>query len=247
MLCQNKAAIVTGSAQGIGKAIALKLAQEGAHLLIADKNFQGAQTVAKEISLLGRKSFPLQMDVTKKDQANNMVQEALKQFGRLDFLVNNAGIIRDSTLLKMTEEHWDEVINVNLKGVFLCTQAAAKVMKEQKYGRIVNIASGVLAGNFGQSNYVASKNGVVGLTKTAALELAKYGITVNVVQPGFIDSEMVRNLPPKVVEGAVAKIPVGRIGYPEDVANAVLLLVSDQADYINGAILPVTGGWLGVF
>ncbi|MFQ5834671.1 MAG: 3-oxoacyl-ACP reductase FabG [bacterium] len=242
MRLSGKKAVVTGSGRGIGRAIALKLAQEGADVMVADINAKDAQKVAEEVEKLGVRGIALKVDVSKKEETEKIFETAKKEFGRLDVLVNNAGVNRDAMLHKMTDEEWSQVLAVNLTGVFFCTRAAAKIMRDQKYGRIINISSASWLGNIGQTNYSASKAGVVGLSKTAARELAPKGITVNVICPGFIDTEMTRALPERITKIILSRIPTRRIGKPEEVANVVAFLASDEASYITGAIIDVGGG-----
>jgi len=242
MRLKDKKAVVTGAARGIGKAISLKLAQEGADVVVADINIEGVEGVASQIEKMGRKGYPLKVDVSKRQEVEKMIISAKEKMGRIDILVNNAGINRDAMLHKMTDENWHEVIAVNLTGVFFCIREAAKVMRDQGYGRIINISSASWMGNIGQANYSAAKAGVVGLSKTAARELARKGITVNVVCPGFIDTEMTRAVPEKIRTKIIEKIPMGEVGKPEDVANMVAFLASDEARYVTGAIIDVGGG-----
>jgi len=220
----------------------LKLAREGADVIVADINLEGVQKVAEEIKNMGRKAVDLKVDVSIKEEAEKIINTAKDELGRLDILVNNAGINRDAMLHKMSDEDWEKVLAVDLTGVFFCTRAAAKLMRDQGYGRIINISSASWMGNIGQANYSAAKAGVVGFSKTAARELARKGITVNVICPGFIDTEMTRAVPDKVRAKIMEKIPMGEVGKPEDVANAVAFLASDEARYITGAIIDVGGG-----
>lgn len=239
---ENKVAIVTGGGQGIGKATAQRFAEEGAKLAIVDVNEQAGKAVADELSEQAEAIF-LKVDVSKRNQAQQLAQAVRDHFGRIDVLINNAGILRDAQLLKMTEEQFDVVIAVNLKGAFNCTQAVAPFMIEQGGGRIVNASSVVgLYGNFGQSNYVASKAGLIGMTKVWARELGRKGICVNAVAPGFIGTEMVQAMPEKIIAGMVDKVPLKRMGTPQEVANVYLFLASDEASYINGAVISVDGG-----
>ncbi len=242
-MSENKVAIVTGSARGIGKAIALKLAKDGYDVVISDILEDVAQETAKEIEALGQKSLVVVADVSKAEDAARLIDETVKAFGRLDVLVNNAGITRDNLAIRMKENEWDMVLNINLKGTFLCSQAAAKVMMKKRSGRIVNIASvsGIL-GTAGQANYASSKAGVIALTKALARELGPRNITVNAVAPGYIITEMTEKLPDKVKEDYLAQIPLKRGGTPEDVANVVAFLASDAASYVTGTTLIVSGG-----
>ena len=244
MLLDGKCALVTGASRGIGRAVALKLASEGAKVAL---NFAGneaaADAVKQEIEAAGGEAILVKADVANEAAVQDMVQKTADAFGRIDILVNNAGITRDGLLARMKEEDWDAVLSTNLKGVFLTTKAAAKLMMKQRAGRIVNMASVVgVTGNAGQANYSAAKAGVIGFTKTIAKELASRGITANAVAPGFIDTDMTAGLPDKAKEAALSGIPLGRMGTPEDIAAAVLFLVSDQASYITGQVLNVDGG-----
>lgn len=236
---ENKVAIITGGASGIGKAAAEKFVAEGAKVAIWDMNDeQGAETV----EALGGNAKFYKVNTADSEAVNAAAQAVISEFGQVHILINNAGITRDATLLKMTDEQWDQVINVNLKGVFNCTRALAAHFKENEYGRIVNTSSVVaLYGNFGQTNYVATKAGVIGMTKTWAKEFGKYGITVNAVAPGFIATDMVKKMPEKVLEMMKGKAPLGRLGQPEDIANAYAFLASDEASFISGTCLSVDG------
>lgn len=244
MRLENKVAVVTGAGRGIGKGIALRLAEDGANVVIADVNLEIAAQAADEIKALGRKALPVRADVSKKEDAQNLIDATIREFGRIDILVNNAGINRDSMLHKMSSEQWDQVIGVNLTGTFYCLQAAATVMREQESGRIINISSASWLGNIGQANYAASKAGVVGLTKTAARELAKKNITVNAICPGFIDTEMTRGVPEKVWDIMVSKIPMGKVGTTRDIGNMVAFLASDDASYVTAEVINVGGGMI---
>lgn len=238
----NRTAIVTGSGRGLGAATALRLASEGANVVINDLSRESAEAVARQVTELGRKALISAHDVSNTKDAQALVEEAKKTFGRVDILVNNAGITRDSLLVKLTEEKWDEVIRVNLKGPFNMGQACAKIMIEQNYGKIVNLASVAWLGNIGQTNYSASKAGVVGLTRTWALELARYQINVNAIAPGLIDTQMTQAIPQEVKDKFIQKIPLKRIGKPEDIAAIVAFLSSDEAGYISGQCIQVDGG-----
>lgn len=244
MLLEGKVALVTGASRGIGKAIALLLAENGADVAV---NFAGstaaAEAVAAEIEKMGRKAILVQGDVSQTEVCAEMVDKVVKELGRIDILVNNAGITRDTLLLRMKEEDWDAVLNTNLKGVFNCTKAAVKYMAKQRNGAIVNISSVVaLMGNAGQANYAAAKAGILGFTRSVAKEMAARGIRVNAVTPGFIKTDMTSVLSEKVVAAMEASIPLARLGEPEDIAKAVLFLVSDNAAYITGQTLHVDGG-----
>jgi 3-oxoacyl-[acyl-carrier protein] reductase len=240
---KGKIALVTGAAQGIGRAIALLLAQKGADIVISDINLEKAEEMAKEIEALGRKAMAIKVDVANTNDVERMVEAILERFGQIDILVNNAGIARDKLILRMTEEDWDSVLNVNLKGTFNCTKAVIKHMSKQRKGKIINIASVVgEMGNVGQANYSASKAGVIGFTKTIAREFAQRGINVNAIAPGYIETPMTEALTEKVKEELRRMIPMERLGRPEDVAQAVLFLVLEASSYITGQVLNVNGG-----
>lgn len=243
MILKDKVALVTGAAQGIGRAIALKLAANGADVVIVDMNLDKAQETAREAERLGRRALALRANIANLQEAEAMADEAVAKLGAVHIMVNNAGITRDALILRMKEEDWDAVINVNLKGVFNCTKAVVKHMSKQRYGRIVNIASIVgEMGNAGQANYSASKAGVIALAKTVAREFATRNITCNAVAPGFIDTAMTQALSEKVKEELAKQIPMGRLGTPEDVAEGVLFLVSEATGYITGQVLNINGG-----
>jgi 3-oxoacyl-[acyl-carrier protein] reductase len=240
---KGQVALVTGGARGIGRAIAERLARKGVDLAIADVSLESAEEAVRELSALGIRAGALKLDVSKSDEVAAAFAKIVSDFGRLDIVINNAGITRDGLILRMKEEDWDAVIDVNLKGVFLCSKEAVKVMVKQKYGRIVNIASVVaFMGNPGQANYSASKAGIVGLTKTTAREYASRGITVNAVAPGFIATAMTDALAESVRQEMLKSIPCGTFGTVEDVANAVLFLASAASGYITGQVVHVNGG-----
>ena len=240
---KGKVAVVTGASRGIGRSIALALASEGAKIVAVDMVFDGVEALAAEIRNRGGEAVAVQGNVTVTADADKMIDEAVSAFGRVDILVNNAGITRDGLLMRMKDEDWDAVLSVNLKGAFLCTRAASKVMSKQRYGRIINMASIVgQMGNAGQANYCASKAGLIGLTKSNARELAKRNVTVNAVAPGFIATDMTDVLPEKVKQELLAQIPMERLGSVDDIANAVLFLASEQSNYITGQVLAVNGG-----
>lgn len=235
--------MVTGCGRGIGKAIALNLAAAGANIILNDIDTDAVTLVEKEITALGRKAFIHIGSIGEKKDVENLFGIAKEQFDRLDILVNNAGITRDNMLLKMTDQEWDQVIDINLKGVFYCTQKAAAIMKDQEYGRIVNLTSvSALMGNVGQVNYAASKAGVVGMTKTLAREFARYQITVNAVAPGFINTPMTAPIPDAIKQNIISQIPLGRAGESQDVANLVRFLSSDDSEYITGQVISCNGG-----
>ncbi len=240
---ENKVAIITGSGRGIGKAIALKLAQEKINIVICDVDYDSIDDTVKEIEQIGVKALGIKVDVTNTEDVAYLFDETMKAFARVDVLVNNAGITRDNLLIRMQENEWDSVIAVNLKGCFNCLKAAAKIMMKQRCGKIVNISSVVgIMGNVGQANYAASKGGVISLTKSAAKELAARNITVNAVAPGYIETEMTKNLSDNVKNAFMNLIPLKRAGQPEDVANVVSFLVSPAADYITGQVIHIDGG-----
>jgi len=240
---KGRVALITGAAQGIGKSVALLLAQNGADIVVSDINLEKAEETAKEIESIGSKAIAIKVDVANLKDVERMVESILEKFGKIDILVNNAGITRDKLILRMTEEDWDAVLNVNLKGTFNCTKTVVRHMAKQRSGKIVSIASVVgEMGNAGQVNYSASKAGVIGLTKTIAREFAQRRINVNAIAPGYIETPMTEVLPEKVKEELKRLIPMERLGKPEDVAEAVLFLVSEESNYITGHVLNVNGG-----
>ncbi|HWV45113.1 MAG TPA: 3-oxoacyl-[acyl-carrier-protein] reductase [Nitrospira sp.] len=247
MSLQGKTAIVTGAAQGIGRAIAECFAQAGADIAVADLDpGRSVETVAS-VEKLGRKALNIKVNVADANETKAMVEQVLKVWGKVDILVNNAGITRDGLLLRMKEEDWNLVLQINLNGTFNCTKAVLQPMTKQRYGRIVNIASIVgIIGNAGQANYSASKAAVIGFTKTVGREYASRNVTVNAVAPGFIDTAMTHGLPADVKDTLLKQIPLGRLGTPADVAAAVRFLVSEDAAYITGHVLHVNGGMLMV-
>lgn len=239
----NKVAIVTGGSRGIGKSIALELARQGAKVVINyNSNADAALEVVKEIEALGSQAYASQADVSDSSQAKVLIDDAIRQFGKVDLLVNNAGITRDRSFLKLTEENWRKVIDVNLNSAFNTTSAVLPSMVEQKFGRIINISSVIgQSGNVGQTNYAASKAGLIGFTKSLALEMANKGVTVNAICPGFIETEMVAEIPAEILEKIVSKIPQRRLGQPQEIARAVVYLAS-EGDYITGQQLNINGG-----
>jgi 3-oxoacyl-[acyl-carrier protein] reductase len=240
MRLENKVALITGAGRGIGRATALRFAAEGASVVVADIDLEVVEAVTAEIE---GAALAVQVDVTDRASVQAMVEAAVARFGRIDILVNNAGITRDAQLVKMSAEAFDQVVDVNLKGVFHCTQAVAPRMIEQGSGVILNASSVVATyGNFGQSNYVATKAGVVGLTKVWARELGRKGIRVNAVAPGFIRTRMTEGIPDKVMDKLTERVPLHRLGDPEEIANAYLWLASDEASYVTGHTLAVDGG-----
>ncbi len=239
----GRVAVVTGGAKGIGRAIAARLIQEGAKVVISGREEAALRTACAEMKNQGGEAVWVAADVAKPADTEALCAKTLEAFGKADILVNNAGVTRDNLVMRMSEEEWDQVIDTNLKGTFLCIRAFARPMIKQRWGRIVNVSSVVgLIGNPGQANYVASKAGVLGLTKSVAKELASRHITVNAVAPGFIETAMTAGLGEKVREGLQAQIPMGRLGTPEDVAHAVAFLCSEEAGYITGQVLSVDGG-----
>ncbi|RJS62154.1 3-oxoacyl-[acyl-carrier-protein] reductase [Bacillus sp. PK3_68] len=244
MKLEGKAALVTGASRGIGREIALELARAGADVAV---NYSGSEAkaneVVEEIQALGRKALAVQCNVADNDSVAEMVKQTTEAFGKIDILVNNAGITRDNLLMRMKEQEWDDVIDTNLKGVFLCTKAVTRPMMKQRSGRIINIASIVgVSGNPGQANYVAAKAGVIGLTKTTAKELASRGITVNALAPGFITTDMTDALPEEAKEAMLRQIPLAQFGEPADIAKAALFLASEDAKYITGQTIHIDGG-----
>ena len=243
MQLTNRVAVITGGARGIGREIALLFAKEGADCVLFDVNEQTLQSTVQELEALGRRALGLVVDVTSSAAVDDAVSKVLDKMGRLDILINNAGITQDGLLVRMDETQWDRVLDINLKGSFLCTRAAAKVMLKARSGRIVSIASIVgIIGNPGQANYAASKAGLVGFTKSVARELASRGVTCNAIAPGFIQTEMTHRLPEDVKQRLRDQIPMGTLGEPNDVAQAALFLVSDASRYITGHVLVVSGG-----
>ncbi len=243
MKLENKVAIITGAGSGIGRETALLFAEEGARVVVADINEKGGMEVVEKIEKNGGEGFFFRLDTTSSEQSKQIVSETLDRYGKIDVLINNAGIVQDALLSKMTEEQWDRVINVNLKGVFNCTRAVVDVMVNQGNGVIINASSIVgIYGNVGQTNYSASKAGLIGMTKTLAKELGKKGIRVNAVAPGFITTPMTAGVPEKILEMMKEKTPLRRLGEPTDVAHAYLYLASDDAKFVSGAVLSVDGG-----
>lgn len=244
MQLKGKTAVVTGGSRGIGKAIALQLAAKGANVVVNyTSSREAALAVVDEIEAMGVSGKAVKADVSKGEEVENLVNEVLNTFGSIDILVNNAGIARDNLIIRMTEQEFDEVINTNLKGAFICTKSIARVMIKQKSGKIINVSSVVgIIGNAGQSNYAAAKAGLIGFTKSMAKELAKRGINVNAVAPGFIETDMTSKLPEKVKEEFQKNIPLMRAGKPEDIAKVVLFLASEYSDYITGQVIHIDGG-----
>jgi len=246
---EGRSALITGASRGLGRAIALRFAAAGCDVAInyvaeADRdNADEAEEVAEAVRGLGRRAICVEADVTDVESTRAMVEAAIEAFGKLDILVNNAGITRDRTLKKLEKSDWDAVIAVNLTGAFNCTRAVIDHMRERRSGRIISLASVVgQTGNIGQTNYAASKAGLIGFTKSLAREVARRSITVNAIAPGFIDTEMTRAVPAEALDEVVSTIPMGRVGGPEDIADAALFLASDAASYITGHVLAVNGG-----
>jgi 3-oxoacyl-[acyl-carrier protein] reductase len=239
---KDKVALITGGANGIGLATAERFAKEGSKIILWDVSERGSD-VAARLRKEGKEAIFKKVSVTSEDEVQKAVDEARKHFGRVDILINNAGITKDRTLLKMSKDEWDDVIAVNLTGVFNCTQAVAPIMKEQQYGRIVSASSNVaIRGNYGQTNYVATKSAIIGMTKVWALELGRFGITANCIAPGFIHTAMTDAMPEEVRKQSLPMIPLGKWGYPEDIANGYLYLASDEASFVSGICLTIDGG-----
>lgn len=243
MRLKGKVAIITGAGRGIGQATAMKFAREGALVAVCDIDEQSAIDTARMVEGVGGQALSFRVDVTDKLSIQNMVLAVHERWGRIDVLVNNAGIVADAQLKKMTDEQFDRVIDINLKGTYNCTKAVVDIMLDQQSGVILNASSIVgLYGNFGQTNYAASKFGVIGMVKTWARELGKRGIRANAVCPGFVMTPIINSIPDKVLDALETKVPMGRLGKPEEIANAYAFLASDEASYINGAVLEVSGG-----
>jgi 3-oxoacyl-[acyl-carrier protein] reductase len=245
----DRVAFVTGAGRGIGAATALRLAEDGAQVILADIDTEGCEQVAAAIEKVGSQALAVHCNVADRDAVEAAVQQGVERFGRLDILVNNAGVLRDNLLFKMSDDDWDTVMNVHLKGAFLCSRAAQKYMVQQKYGRIISLSSVSALGNRGQVNYSSAKAGLQGFTRTLAIELGPFGITANAVAPGFIDTEMTRATarrqghdPQQVIEMASKTIPVRRVGQPRDVANVICFLASEESGYVTGQIIYVAGG-----
>ncbi|MDY0213370.1 MAG: 3-oxoacyl-[acyl-carrier-protein] reductase [Desulfuromonadaceae bacterium] len=239
----DRVAVITGASRGIGNCVAAYMAERGAAIVAVSRDAADTATLVDQIKSAGGQAISVAADVSATADVDNIVKAALNSFGRIDILVNNAGVTRDALLPRLKEEHWDEVLGINLKGAFLCTRAVSRIMTKQRYGRIINITSVVgQMGNAGQANYCASKAGLVGLTRSNALELGRRNVTVNAVAPGFIETDMTAALSDKVRDDMLARIPLGVFGQPEDVATAVAFLASEEAGYITGHELSVNGG-----
>ncbi len=245
----GRVAFVTGAGRGIGAATALRLAEEGAHVALADLDVAGCEQVAAEINKSGSEAIAMECNVADAAMVQNAVDSAASHFGRLDILVNNAGVTRDNLVFKMSDDDWETVMNVHLRGAFLCSRAAQKYMVQNKFGRIVSLSSTSALGNRGQANYSAAKAGLQGFTRTLAIELGQFGITANAIAPGFIDTEMTRATarrqgldPDEVIAQASKTIPVRRVGQPRDIANVICFLCSDEASFVSGQIIYVAGG-----
>lgn len=242
MRLKDKIALITGGANGIGLATANRFAKEGARLILWDVSDKGKEVV-HDLSIQGHEAIFKKISVTNESEVQQALEEAQKHYGRIDILINNAGITKDRTLLKMSKQEWDDVIAVNLTGVFNCTRAVAPIMKEQNYGRIVSASSNVaIRGNFGQTNYVATKSAIIGMTKVWAMELGRYNITVNCIAPGFIHTAMTDLMPEEVQKNSISQIPLGHWGVPNDIANGYLYLASDEAAFVSGVCLTIDGG-----
>lgn len=249
MKLDNKTAIVTGARRGIGRAIALALAKDGANVVVSDVSQEDCQKVVTEIKALGRRGLALKCDVSSRVEVEDMVRRTVAEFGKVDILVNNAGVISFKPFLELTDEDWDNTLNVNLKGQFLCARAVAREMVKNKWGRIINVAS-ISSGGCGIAfpliaHYTASKGGVMALTEALALELTPQGINVNAICPGAIDTDMAKGTKESgQIEQVLLRIPKGRLGQPEDIANLAVFLASEESDYISGAAIVIDGGWL---
>lgn len=242
---EEKVAVVTGGGRGIGKSIVLALAHQGCNVVITDIDIKTAEKTTQEAEKLGVRTLAVKADISVSKEVDGFVDETMKQFGHIDILVNNAGITRDNLLIRMSEDEWDLVLKVNLKGAFLCTRKVIRSMMRQRSGKIINIASVVgIMGNAGQANYAASKAGIIGFTKSVAKEVASRNIQVNAIAPGYIETEMTAGLPDEVKNSYLSSIPANRAGTPEDIAEAVIFLASSASDYITGQVLHVDGGLL---
>ena len=252
MQLKDKVAIITGARRGMGRTHALALVEEGAKVVVSDISLEDCQKVVDEIKSAGGEAMAIKCDVTKKQEVEKMIKDTLDKFGKIDILVNNAGIAEFKAFLEMTEEEWDRTLDINLKGYFLCAQACAKEMAKQKSGAIINISSiamGQVGVGFSQiAHYCASKGGIAGMTEALAVELAPYNIRVNAIAPGIIETPMIDSIKqdPKTMEAMLARVPMGRVGKPEEVSNAVVFLASDKASYMTGSVIVVDGGYLAM-
>lgn len=242
MKLKDKVAIITGSTRGFGRTTAILFAQEGAKVVVNGRNEEKAQEVTKIIKNNGGSAITCVANVTMRSCVERMVEETLKEYGRIDILVNNAGITKGSRFYEIAEEDWDEIINTNLKGYFLCAQTIGKVMMNQNYGKIVNVSSIYYKGSKGQLHYDASKGGIVSMTRSLALELAKYNVNVNCVAPGICETDMPKIIPQKVIDAYIKQVPLRRLGKAEEVANVILFLASDESSYITGQTIHIDGG-----
>jgi NAD(P)-dependent dehydrogenase (short-subunit alcohol dehydrogenase family) len=242
MRLKDRVALITGAGGGIGQATALRFAEEGATVALVDIQMENIENLVRKISNLGRKVFFKRMDVRNQIEVEEIVQRVVKEFGRLDILINNAGLNIAVVAKKTTEEEWNKLMDINLKGTFLCCQAVFEPMSKQRYGRIINTASIWTEGHIGQAGYSAAKAGVIGLTKTLALEYARYQITVNCISPGTVETPMISNVPPEMKEQFLRGIPLGRFADPREIANVHLFLSSEEASYITGSVIHVDGG-----
>ncbi len=242
---QGKVALVTGGMRGIGKAVVMELAQQGSDIVVCDVDLSNADQISQEIKKLHVQSFIVQADISVVTQVDALVEQALKTFGHIDILVNNAGITRDNLLMRMSEEEWDKVLEINLKGAFLCTKKVIRGMMKQRQGKIINISSVVgLMGNAGQANYAASKGGLIAFGRSIAKEVASRNIQVNTIAPGYIETEMTKSLSQEIKDSFLVDIPAGRPGQPEDIARVVSFLASSASDYVTGEVICVDGGML---
>jgi NAD(P)-dependent dehydrogenase (short-subunit alcohol dehydrogenase family) len=242
MRLKDRVALITGAAGGIGEATALRFAEEGASVVLADIQFERVEALAQKINREGGNALSQEMDVRNRNEVQRAVQKVVKEFGRLDILINNAGLNIAVVAKKTTEEEWNKLMDINLKGTFLCCQAVFEPMSKQRYGRIINTASIWTEGHIGQAGYSAAKAGVIGLTKTLALEYARYQITVNCISPGTVETPMISNVPPEMKEQFLRGIPLGRFADPREIANVHLFLSSEEASYITGSVIHVDGG-----